>query len=687
MNSRNFYSSNKSTSQTFPKASEQQTKPRLKAPDLSTELFKDQKIFYQYDTSNCPPPFSTTNCFVHEVNNTDPNLLRSTMYVLPNNTNTFESLYIPFGVSITPFNFKSDCQRSFCRTKGLICDQCRGYANRKSIVSSDYWICNFCLFKNKLSTDFEVKYPTLELTSEIPNSNYNRKLIDSNYFYMKLFKMPVFVFILDITTDLVEQYVNNIIHILEDETFKHLYKKVAVMIISNSCSVLKQYGDEVIECTLQIEPYLSPDIFFNTENIDILKNFLINIEHAEPHRNHVKLESSLLKIVNFAIGSKVAIFSNTIFDIKEIDNFIEASSSIYIFTTKQIDSSLPLLTNGKIYYYAYPDFYKSKSDLINICTSETAFDVQIEVKTSNGISKKSVYANTKISNLTNVNLSSMDSCSTITYTFNIDELISEKYGYIQFIVNYFSHDGLFKTRILNQEFKITKDIAEVYNGISFDSLFSCFCKYISENIENIKNVETIICKFLKYYRKSCCKDVSSTQFVLPESTKLLPVLYQSLIKNKIFTISSNELNIKQIVNFTVEQNLRFFYPRLFTLTDYYCEQDISKIKYLKLSFDIIESTEVYILENSLKIYLYIGKDVDPNLKHALFNNEDEKKVIMKIVEDINGCYGYELPVVVVEEGKKGNEIEFFGFMVEDSLNGVCSYYDYVCELHFKVQKI
>ncbi|EOB11803.1 hypothetical protein NBO_809g0002 [Nosema bombycis CQ1] len=60
---------------------------------------------------------------------------------------------------------------------------------------------------------------------------------------------------------------------------------------------------------------------------------------------------------------------------------------------------------------------------------------------------------------------------------------------------------------------------------------------------------------------------------------------------------------------------------------------------------------------------------------------------MKIVNEICSNYGYELPIVVVEESKgSSSEVEFMGFMVEDTLNGVPSYHDYICELHFKVQK-
>lgn len=662
MNSRDFYSSGFSS--TFPKASERNTKPKLKIPDLSTELFKDQKMYYKFDTSISPPPLSTTSCFIQESTNTDPHLMRSTMYVLPDNPNIFDNLNIPFGVSITPFSFKSDNRRSVGRS--IRCAQCLTYCNVHWKVYDDKIVCNICKFPNVIKYQDDInsisKYSTYEVNSLYHVDNQPKRLIDSEYFQNILFKSPAFVFVIDTSYALLNECLKDIKKVLKDETFINLYKRVVFM---TTCNIYGYINDDIVEYTLTNNPFIPPDVFIKTNllNEETISKIFDTIEPTK--KKDESVTDTIKKLSKYTIGTKVVVFSNIITKIDDIPN-----TSIFIFPTSRYN---PLRQN----------------DLLKLCTSESVFNITIEVKTSNGISRNAVYTTQELENITSVEIPTMDCCSTIMYTFYIDEYITDSNGYIQFIIKYVTHEGEYKTLILNQAYKISKQIYDIYNGVSFDTLFSCFCKYIAKDIKNIKHVEEMICKYLKYYRKTCCKDISVTQFVLPESTKLLPVLYQSLIKNKIFSVAGQSLekkdDIKEIISCTVEQNLRFFYPRLFTLTDYYIEHDLSKIQYLRLSMNVIDPSEIYVLENGQKIYLYMGNEVDPGLKEALFNNEEEYGVLMKLVDDINGTYGYELPIVVVEEGKKGGDIDFYGYMVEDSLNGICSYHDYVCELHFKVQ--
>lgn len=668
MNTKNTF-----TSATFPKASEMNNKPKIKVPDLSSELYKDQKIFYQFDTSIIPPPLSTTSCFIHETTNSDPHLIRSTMYALPDTVKFFENLNIPLGIVVTPFNFKSDCRRSL--QYSIRCINCTSYANIHWKIKNDKVYCNICKYPNpieKICNDYEqlnsvLKYPTYELNNVYEPTYEYKNMVDSEYFQKILFKHPVFVFVFDTSYTFREENIDEIINVIKNETFQTLYKKV-VFIKGYSIYSTTNYKD-ILEYSLELSPFIPPDVFLETERIS--EDFLLSIFKrksdaiTKDKKDCKNIQNILTKISRYSYGSKVIVFSDNITTIENI----------------------PSMT----IYYISP-FSRYKNDLYRICCTETFFNVSVEVKTSNGIAKNAVYTDAKVENITNVEIASMDCNSSVAYTFFIDEYITDAKAYIQVFLNYFTYEGEYKTLVLNQSYKVSKHPYDIFNGISFDTLFACFCKYICKEVYNIKHVEEMICKFLKFYRSSSVKDISITQFVLPESAKLLPVLYQALVKNNIFNISNmaagkRKDDINNLIKFSVEQTLRFFYPKLFTLTDYYVDQDLAKIQYLKLSMSVIDSNEIFVLENGQKIFLYIGKGVDPCLKEALFKNEEEYAILMKLVDDINGTYGYELPIVVIEEGKSPGEAEFIGYMIEDNMNGVCSYYDYVCELHFKVQRI
>lgn len=707
MNSRDFYAKGFSSSQ-FPKACDAMKKPKLNIPDLNTELFKDQEMFYSFDTSVQPPPLSTTSCFITETTNPDPNILRSSMYTVPNTTNGFDSLNIPLGLVLTPFTGKAnvfEIEAEECPK----CSECMSYVNIFTRVEGNVFYCNLCKERNRntLPPTLDIlRHPVVEIVSKKKDMEYTNTstFVGSSFFSSRVFDRPVFIFVVDLTSPiLLEESVSSVVEVLKDSSFRFLYERVALVTLSNRLSLLKKEGEGV--CRLDIVggdpiPFIPPDVFFETGDVEALVEYLEGCVVASKAQRTVgdTLFGILCCLSKYSVGSKVAIFTEATFSLGTSNtthpwnDFIDASCSLSVFSTRKTGlEKLAIYTMGGVFIYPTDQLYKAKADLHNICSTKSAFGVNIEVRTSNPIRKNAIYANTLLDNLSRTELSQMDNNSTITYTFFVDEHISTKENlYFQFVIDYYAHDGTYRHLVINTRLNVSDKPSDIYSAISFDTLFACLAKYVSSDAQeaatNSKHVEDLICKFLAYYRRTCCKDISTTQFVLPETAKLIPLLYQSLIKHKSYSSSLDEVELRRVTNLTVEQTLRYFYPRLFTITDYYLHQDMAKIKPLSLSQSSLDSSEIYVLENSQKIFLYFGKDVDESLREALFNTNEENETLMKMVNEICTNYGYELPIVVVEEGKGGAEVEFIGFMVEDTLNGVPSYHDYICQLHFKVQK-
>nr|AHW68390.1 hypothetical protein NP_09C10 [Nosema pernyi] len=700
MNSKNPIASTQ-----FPKAYESMKKPKLNIPDLNTELLKDQELFYSYDTAVYPPPLSTTTCFVNETVNPDPCILRSSMYTVPNTSTGFDSLNIPLGIVLTPFASRANLFE--LNEKPIKCNQCSSFVSNFTRVEGSVFYCSLCKERNKLKYPIDTnsdifKHPVIEYESQIPDQNTQNSLfVGDSFFNLNFIKTPVFLFVIDITQPaLLEHTIKATVEVLSDPTFRCLYKKACVVLLSNKITLLKIEGEFVVTLDVvnsEIVPFIPPDVFFDTSLSTPFVDYLETIESINCTKiDSINFFNVILALTKYAIGSKVALFSSFYFPSPNlIANFVENSSSLSIFTTtnnKNTHNDVATYTMGGIFVYSPDQLYKIKADLHNICATKSVFGVKVSVKTSNAIRKNAIYANTLLDNLNQVDLPQMDANSTICFTFFVDEHVSTKEAlHFQFVFEYYSYDGSYKTLVINTHLKTSDKPSEVYSSISFDTLFACLAKFISsdkkEAATHSKHVEDLICKFLSYYRKTCCREVSATQFVLPETAKLLPLLYQALIKNKSYSSTLNEIEMRRVTNLTVEQTLRYFYPRLFTLTDFYIQQDLTKIKSLNLSFKSLDSSEIYVLENSQKIFLYFGKDVDESLRDALFDDKEENAILMKIVNEICSNYGYELPIVVVEESRgSSSEVEFMGFMVEDTLNGVPSYHDYICELHFKVQK-
>ncbi|KAL7348264.1 vesicle coat complex COPII subunit Sec24 [Encephalitozoon intestinalis] len=711
MHSRDFASqAMHQTSKQFPKAFEGQRRPKMKIPDFPSELEKDQASFFSFDTSVQPPPLSTTNCFITETTNTDPNLLRSTMYTLPTDTDTFESMEIPFGLVLNPFNQKA-MPTELDKSISMKCWQCQSYVNIFTKIEGNTFYCNICNSKNqakeKISSEV-TRYSTIEYVDRVKEERITRpeagNIVSESLFRTTMIDGPAFIFGIDTTASpLMEHAFKAMKLLINDENFRFLFKKVGVILFSSTVSLIKPSGGMITEVLLSDRlqlPFISPEFLMDSEDDGLMKSLMEYVMGKSEDKGKFKngFEDCLrvaISIAGYCKGSKMAVFSN-IQDKVEYEEvakqLIEVGCSLNVFSTQKTSATkLCASTTGKCFIYSLESLSKLGPDLLNLGVTKSSYKVQVEAKTSDAIRKLSFYGNTVFEHLGFQDFAHMDDKTAFGMTFSLEEPLQNKSKvYVQVILRFYSFDGSSRVLVMNSSFEGSSRISEVYASLSFDTLACIYAKYIamdeSTAKEHCKKVENSISRSLKYYRDNCCKEASSSQFVLPESIKLIPLIYQAMVKNSCFSNNISTDTMSRVTGFTVEENLRFFYPRLFAFTDFYIDKSLEKVKALRLNVESLNSEEIYILDNSQKIYIYIGKDVDISLKEAIFRDKtEENEVLDKMIDEFYTYYDSELPVIFVEEGKGGSEVEFVGYMVEDRLNDIPSYSDYICELHFKVK--
>lgn len=681
----------------------------MKIPDFPSEIEKDQGSFFSFDTSIQPPPLSTTNCFITETTNTDPNLFRSTMYTLPTNTDVFDSMELPLGFVITPFSQKA-MPTELERGGSARCGQCQSYVNLFTRVEAGAFYCNICNAKNPMAGGLNsevMKHSTIEYVDkgrgERRGMSDATNIVSESLFRTRLVPGPVFIIGIDATSAvLMEQIPGDIESLIRDENFRFLFKKMALIVFSDSISLTKVCNEAITEVLFSdgILPFVSPEFLMDTEDEKAMDSVIEYVKGIKVGKSMGRTALSdclrvTTSIAGYCGGAKTAVFTNAQ---DSVDNeelarlFIEAGNSLSIFSTQRSSAArLCIHTSGRSFVYCTDGLATLGSDLLHLGTIKSSYKVQVEVKTSDAIRKLSFYGATAFEHLSFQDFAQMDDNTTFGVTFSLEEsLENQSKVYVQVILSFCAFDGSNRTLVMNTAFGASSRISEVYASLSFDTLVCIYAKYISVDEAGVKDgckkVENILSRSLKFYRTSCCKEASSSQFVLPESIKLVPLIYQSMLKNNNFSNNVNAASLATITNFTVEQNLRFFYPRLFTFTDFYIDKSLDKIKALRLSVESLNSDEVYVMENSQKIYLYIGKEVDVSLREAVLSEgTEENSVLRQMVEELYSHYGYELPVVLIDEGRGGAEVEFVGYLVEDKLNNVPSYSDYICELHFKVK--
>lgn len=682
-----------------------QKKKSIRVPDLPKELFNDQNLDSTYLSSNPPPFFSTTERIVAEKDNTDPNFLRSTMYTFPTSEYSLECISLPLSLVATPFN-----ERGFLEYSAGIdtCVECRSIYNNFTKSENGSFICNICnkssstlpkFIENLSFSSFEtVLSETQNLGKKALGLDPSKQNID--YPFIKELLKPSFFFMFDLSSYLiVEKAVQYIAEIVRDENFQLLYENIGFFILNNGITVFSiKNGSLYCHKIKENSSFVSPKCVIKSSDIDIIDQILKEVL-ACPDRlppDHKSIVSAIKSVSSFTIASKIAIFSTcgTNFDYEAIlkDRFSFTVNTFSLNSEPQniskIGTSLDKLaffSSGKIFRYSPSETLYLRQDLKSICITRSVYDVNLVLKVSDNLIKKDVISSCLEPNIINSHMNHMDSSTAVTFSLGLDG-VSKLTKYIQLQVYFTDYDGSRRIRVFNHIFH-TGTPMQVYSNVSFDTIFASMVKH---NLANDEPVESLLVKSLACYKEKCSSSSSSTQLILPDCLKCLPVLIQAFLK---------KINLEKakLINTNVEQTMRYFYPRLISLSDYVIDCDLLKTKALNLSFSSLTEDDIYILENSFKIFIYVPKNADPVLVDRLFEDkpeglviknseEEECKILKSLIDSINEHYNQELRVVICLAGQSITEGEFISNLIEDPNNNIPDYIDYIFKLHFQVQK-
>lgn len=684
-----------------------QAKKSIKTPDLPAELYKDQNQNIPYITSNPPPFLSTTERIVTEKNNSDPNFLRSTMYVVPSSEYTLESCAVPLAIIATPFNDRGVYNLS---NGADSCKSCRSYFNCFTVNDSGSYICNICQQSNKTHLKYQenLQYSSFEtsspfLTSSAPKFKAKTKDIFDELIYpqVSLIHKPTFVFMFDLASaSLVSDSLEIILSLVQNENFQLLYENVSFMVLNGGITSFSCLNGKlkVIKMVGGI-PFITPNNLVKTADFKSISKIIDEIkkirDRAAPSTR--SLMESIKHISSFTIASKMAIFSSIAYDINYEDILEDVDNCcINVFSMNQEGKDvsrksnalekLSFYSSGAVFKYTQHELASLRADINFICLTKSVFNVRITLKVSDNLTKTSVVGSTLRDNITSCHLNHMDGNTSVMFNLSMTGA-SKSTKFIQLQATFTDYDGSRKMRVLNHSFP-TGTPSQVFSSLSFDTLFAALVKL---NIFDDKPLEKTLVDLLVYYRSKCSNNTSLSQFVLPDSIKCLPVLVQSFYKR-------NMLEKTRIVGFSVEQTLRYFYPRLLSLSEYAISSCLAATKNLRLSASNLTEDDIYILENSQRILIYIPRSVDRALVEKLFDvdpsgvtfivqsDAEENAILNNIVNEVRDHYNREMGVCVCIAGESMNEAEFLMFMTEDAINNVSDYIDYIFKLHFEVQK-
>ncbi|KAG6622779.1 protein transporter Sec24 [Phytophthora cinnamomi] len=336
-----------------------------------------------------------------------------------------------------------------------------------------------------------------------------------------------------------------------------------------------------------------------------------------------------------------------------VDQFLFSS----MYTDIASMGSLSKYSAGQVYYYpafnAERDGEKFRRELAHCLVRETSWEAVMRVRCTKGMRLANFYGNFFLRgpDLLALPTCNADSTFAIEITHS-DALLTSSTISVQAGLLYTNSGGERRIRVHTVCIPVTKLFAELFRQVDQDAL----CNIMAKNALEValktgldsgrSRLQTQCADIVRAYRNSGAygaKQPSGYQLHLPESLQLLPLYIMSLLKNSTLR-GGTDLNVDErtflqyeLNNMPVELSRVFIYPRMFGLHNMPPEAGLpakdeagaegaegSSAKsivlppVINLSIERLQCDGVFLLDDTLSLYLWVGRSAPPELLESLF---------------------------------------------------------------------
>lgn len=398
---------------------------------------------------------------------------------------------------------------------------------------------------------------------------------------------------------------------------------------------------------------------------------------------------------------------------------------LFLFPNAYIDvatiGSVATLTGGQIYRYSYfkeaTHGEQFRGDLKRNLQRNVGFDAVMRLRCSTGLRPVDFWGNCYMSNTTDVELAFVDPNKAIAIEIKHDDKLPEEgQAYFQCALLYTSISGQRRLRIHNLAFSTCSQLSDLFRCCEMDTFVNVVSKqairqvYTSTPKAIRENLMNQCAQILACYRRNCASPSSAGQLILPECMKLLPLYTNCILKNDILLggseMSSDDRSwlMRSVMSMDQAASVPYFYPRLFPMHD--LDEDSTDLpQVIRCSADRMSENGVYLLENGISLFLWIGLQVDPSWLHKVFGVQTIGQVdiemtslpvldnslsvrLNNIVRQIQNQRQHNLKLTIVRQRDK-LEGWFKHFLVEDKgINpAATSYVDFLCQMHKEIRNL
>ena len=346
---------------------------------------------------------------------------------------------------------------------------------------------------------------------------------------------------------------------------------------------------------------------------------------------------------------------------------------MFLFPHQYMDtatlSELPKNTAGTM--YCYPSFSSASdgarfsSDLTHALTRRTCFEAVMRVRCTRGMRLSNFYGNFCIRGTDLLALPNATSDTCFAFDLSHDEpMLNTSVLTIQSALLYTSSEGERRIRVHTHAVPVTSVLSDVVNSVDADTVCNLLAKQaldlsLKSGLDTSRSRLLQACMDIIKSAKGGNRNVgvygaTNASFPsqrqqqadagaaeTPESLALLPLYTMALQKNIVFRGGADvhpderASAMAALRTMWVDDSRHFIYPRMFSLHDMGGEagteggesMDDDQVCGRKhvvlpglvdLSVDNLKSDGIFLLDNSVDMYLWVGKAADPTLLSSLF---------------------------------------------------------------------
>lgn len=402
-----------------------------------------------------------------------------------------------------------------------------------------------------------------------------------------------------------------------------------------------------------------------------------------------------------------------------VDCFVFASSYIDIASL----GCVAKYTGGKLYYY--PGFHVQKnedvdkfaSDLRQFLSKKHGLEAVLRIRASKGLTISTYHGSFFIRSADLLALANVNPDHSYSIDIGIEETLTAQVACIQTALLHTNNAGERRIRVLTLALPVTNKPADILANADSQAILDILMKNAVDMVWNGK-LEGIMdflmnrCVDIFIAQRILLGSTSSPHLMTTTSLRHLPVLLLGVGKCIGFRGGSRTPSdyrsyyLMMMKTLPVEGSALIAYPNIYSIHDIPFEcgmlDNMMLPIPLNLSSERIERHGIYLLDNYIEYYLWIGPAVSPQLCQCLFGHAYPERLIPgKItLPEIDNDYSIRLRNIIVylnrlyercpyiylvrEEGDMSSKMQFLSNLVEDRTESSPSYAQWLGQIREKV---